>query len=68
MPRGPDQDRTGDILKDAADDIEDDWPFHAKALRVMHGALKGLSQSSDEETRAVASLALQTAEQAANGE
>jgi hypothetical protein len=51
IPMYPDElsvNRTGDVLKDAANDIQSDWPWYADAIRTMHDCLKSMAESPGE--------------------
>jgi hypothetical protein len=63
---GDSKDRTGDVLRDAADDIQSDWPWYADAMRLMHESLKSLAEVPGE-TGARALSMLRRAERAAEG-
>ncbi len=54
--------RTGDVLADAADDLEDDWPWYAVAMRCMVDGLRELAATNE-----VARLVLERAKRAAEG-
>jgi hypothetical protein len=54
--------RTGDILHDAAYDLDEEWPFHALAFRSMRTALESIVKySTDAEDRRYARAALKRA-------
>lgn len=62
------RDRTGDILRDAADDLRDDWPWYADALLVMLNGLRTIAgRSVGPDAREAASV-LEHAERVAEGE
>jgi hypothetical protein len=59
-------DRTGDILRDAADDLQNDWPWYADAFRTMHECLRSMAEIPGEAGER-AKAAIVAAEQAAQG-
>jgi hypothetical protein len=66
MTESKSKDRTGDVLRDAADDLQEDWPWYAEALRVMRDCLS-LMGDVEGETGRLARAALKRAVQAAQG-
>jgi len=69
IPTYPDEvsaDRTGDVLKDAANDLQSDWPWYAEAFRTMHDCLKSMAETPGEMGDR-ARAAIRAAEVAAEG-
>lgn len=60
-------DRTGDVLHDAAVDLMSDWPWYADAMRAMHEGLKGIVERGGDEADAAKAI-IARAELAAQGE
>lgn len=63
------RERTGDVLMDAADDIQADWPWYADAMRTMHECLKSMAEAPSEpqDMSRRAREAIRRAEEAAQG-
>jgi hypothetical protein len=58
--------RTGDILHDAATDLEPDWPWYADAMRAMHDGLKAIVERGGDEALAAQDV-IERAERLAQG-